>query len=109
MGEAEVYTAKNALSWRLDPLATGEIEERLAGSGFDQSAITMEAYVQAREIFSLFEGLLQTAQVRRLVLLKEIESQRWARARATCRSRQRYIRPTVDVCLRTSPSGFAQP
>lgn len=76
--EAEYYTLQNALSWRLDPMATTEIDARLASYGFDQHAITTEVYVQAREIFVLFESLLNAAQTKRMLLLREIRNQRLA-------------------------------
>ena len=67
--EAEYYTQKNALSWRTDPIAATEIESRLSSYGFDQHAINPESYVQAREIFVMFESLLNAAQSRRLLFL----------------------------------------
>lgn len=73
---AERYTIQNALDWRLDPIAADEIEARLASYGFDQHAVSLEVYVQAREIFALFETLMNAAQLRRLFLLKEINSRR---------------------------------
>ncbi len=73
---AERYTIQNALDWRLDPIAADDIEARLASYGFDQHAISLEVYVQAREIFTLFETLMNAAQLRRLYLLKEINSRR---------------------------------
>ncbi|MCK1780913.1 hypothetical protein IVA74_30175, partial [Bradyrhizobium sp. 132] len=45
--------------------------------GFDQRAITTEVYVQAREVLVLFEGLLNAAQTKRMLLLREIRNQRW--------------------------------
>ena len=75
-GEAEYYTLQNALSWRIDPIAATEIDARLASYGFDQHAITTEVYVQAREILVLFEGLLNAAQTKRMLLLREIRNQR---------------------------------
>ncbi|MGR4929867.1 hypothetical protein ACIPUD_24155 [Bradyrhizobium sp. CAR08] len=75
--EAESYTRQNALSWRLDPVAAAEIDARLATFGFDQHAITTEVYVQAREVLVLFEGLLNAAQTRRMLLLREIRNQRF--------------------------------
>jgi hypothetical protein len=74
--DAERYTIQNALDWRLDPIAADEMEARLASYGFDQHAIGLEVYVQAREIFTLFETLLNAAQLRRLFLLKAINSRR---------------------------------
>ncbi|WP_247290239.1 MULTISPECIES: hypothetical protein [unclassified Bradyrhizobium] len=74
--DAEHYIIQNALDWRLDRIAADEIEARLASYGFDQHAISVEVYVQAREIFTLFETLMNAAQLRRLFLLKEINSRR---------------------------------
>ncbi|WP_456705190.1 hypothetical protein [Bradyrhizobium sp. USDA 4449] len=76
--EAECYTLQNALSWRIDPIAATEIDTRLASYGFDQHAITTEVYVQAREMFVLFEGLLNAAQTKRVLLLREIRNARLA-------------------------------
>lgn len=76
--QAEYYTLQNALSWRIDPSATTEIDARLASYGFDQHAITTEVYVQAREIVVLFESLLNAAQTKRMLLLREIRNQRLA-------------------------------
>lgn len=75
--EAEYHTRQNALSWRLDPVATTEIEARLASYGFDQHSINTDVYVQAREVFILFEGLLSAAQARRLLLIREIKRHRF--------------------------------
>jgi hypothetical protein len=75
--EADYYTRQSALSWRLDPVATTEIEARLASYGFDQHSINTDVYVQAREVFVLFEGLLNAAQARRLLLIREIEKHRF--------------------------------
>jgi hypothetical protein len=74
--EAEYYTLQNALSWGTDPMAAAEIEMRLGAYGFDQQAINAEVYVQAREIFLFFEGLLNAAQSRRLFLIREIKNHR---------------------------------
>ncbi|WP_027524847.1 hypothetical protein [Bradyrhizobium sp. Ec3.3] len=79
--EAEYYTLQNALSWRIDAVAASEIDTRLARYGFDQHAINTEVYVQAREIFVLFEGLLNAAQTKRMLLLREIRNQRLAGGR----------------------------
>ncbi len=73
---AELYTTQNALDWRLDPTAARDIEARLSSYGFDQHAINMEVYVQARELFLLFEGLLNGAQMKRSLLLRELENYR---------------------------------
>ncbi|WP_244611936.1 hypothetical protein [Bradyrhizobium amphicarpaeae] len=71
---AKIYTIHNALDWQLDASAASNIEARLRAYGFDQHAISMEVYVQARDILGLFEALLNGAQLRRLVLLKEISN-----------------------------------
>jgi hypothetical protein len=69
---AEFYTVRNALDWQFDPTAAHDIEARLASYGFDQHVINMEVYVQAREVFSLFESLLNGAQLRHVMLVKEL-------------------------------------
>ncbi|WP_051448396.1 hypothetical protein [Bradyrhizobium sp. WSM1417] len=76
---AEIYTIKNALDWRLDPSAALDIEARLGTQGYDQYAISMEVYVQARETLPLFDSLLNGAQLRRLLLLKEVNNLRRTR------------------------------
>ncbi|MCK1776574.1 hypothetical protein IVA74_07015, partial [Bradyrhizobium sp. 132] len=48
--------------------------------GFDQRAITTEVYVQAREVLVLFEGLLNAAQTKRMLLLREIRNRSWTGA-----------------------------
>ncbi|MGY3508901.1 hypothetical protein [Bradyrhizobium lupini] len=73
---AEIYTIHKALDWQMDASAASDIEARLRWYGFDQHAISMEIYVQAREILVLFESLLNGAQLRRLMLLKEINNLR---------------------------------
>jgi hypothetical protein len=70
--EAEYYTLQNALSWRIDPIAATEIDARLASYGFDQGAINIDVYVQAREIFVLFESLLNAAQTKRMLLSERL-------------------------------------
>lgn len=73
---ADLYTIQNALDWRLDPAAARDIDARLASYGIDQHAISMEVYVQAHDVSLLFESLLNTAQMKRSLLLREIESYR---------------------------------
>jgi hypothetical protein len=75
--EAEYYTLQNAVSWRRDPVAADEIEARLSSYGFDHHAINVEVHAQARELFILFEGLLNAAQTKRALLLREIRTQRY--------------------------------
>ncbi|MCK1269262.1 MULTISPECIES: hypothetical protein [unclassified Bradyrhizobium] len=71
---AEIYTIDNARDWQLDPSAALDIEARLRSYGFDQHEISMEVYVQARDILVLFESPLNGAQLRRLMMLKEINN-----------------------------------
>jgi hypothetical protein len=73
---AEHHTLQNALSWRLDPVAATEIEARLAAYDLDQHSINAQVYVEARESLCLFEDLLRAAQLRRIILIKEIKNQR---------------------------------
>ncbi|WP_247557838.1 hypothetical protein [Bradyrhizobium sp. 138] len=93
---AEFYTVQNALDWQLDPNAAADIDARLQAYGFDQHAVSMEAYVQAREILSLFEALLSGAQQRRLSLLKELNTFH-GKAEDTFASRPRFSRKSAHV------------
>lgn len=86
---AEIYTIGNALDWQLDASAAQDIEARLRSYGFDQHAISMEVYVQAREILVLFESLLNGAQLRRLMLLKEINNFRHSQLTNPARAARR--------------------
>jgi hypothetical protein len=73
---AHYNTKQNALSWRHDREAAAEIEARLASHGFDQNMINAEVFVQAREVFLVFESLRISAQQRRIFLLREINGRR---------------------------------
>jgi hypothetical protein len=70
------YTKRNALSWRHDHEAATAIEARLVSYGFDQKTINTEVYIQAREVFFMFESLLNSAQQRRIFLLRDIAGRR---------------------------------
>ncbi|WP_245477227.1 hypothetical protein [Bradyrhizobium guangzhouense] len=93
---AEIYTVQNALDWQLDPIAAEDIETRLASYGFDQHTISMEAYVLAQQILALFDGLLSGAQLRRLLLMKELTS---CRRPSPALSGQTSRRPRSDASL----------
>ena len=67
---------RNARIWRMDPIAATEIETRLATYGYDALAINTQVYLQARDIFLAFEALLNSAQNRRMSLLREINNRR---------------------------------
>jgi hypothetical protein len=73
---AHHHTKQNALNWCHDREAAVEIEARLASYGFDQSSINAEVFVQAREAFFMFESLLNSAQQRRIFLLREMNGRR---------------------------------
>jgi hypothetical protein len=70
------HTRRNAQQWREDPVAAAEIEGRLEQYGFDAIAINAEVYVQAERQLEMFENLMQRAQQRRIVLLREISVRR---------------------------------
>ena len=68
----QLHTRRNARQWQEDPVAAAEIEGRLKKHGFDAIAINAEVYVQARNDIEMFEILIQRAQQRRMILLREI-------------------------------------
>jgi hypothetical protein len=53
--DANHHVRQNARAWRIDAKAANEIEARLLSYGFDQHAINVEVYLQAREVFLVFE------------------------------------------------------
>jgi len=63
---------QTAAEWGNDQEAAMEIEARLDRGGFDAVDIIAEAFVQARELFGLFDQLMIAAQRRRMELLREI-------------------------------------
>jgi hypothetical protein len=65
-------TRRNAMQWREDPDAAVEIEARLKRCGFDAVVINAEVHVQARDQLEMFDVLMQRAQQRRIILLREI-------------------------------------
>jgi hypothetical protein len=73
---ARSYTKQNAAQWRADPQAAAEIEMRLASNGIDTETINLEVLVQSRELFLMFDALIQSAQSRRAMLLREINNRR---------------------------------
>jgi hypothetical protein len=78
---ARQHIKKNAATWRSDPLSAIEIERRLLAHEIDIDAVNIEVIVQSRQLYLLFDTLLNTAQNRRIVLLREIEGRRLARRR----------------------------
>jgi hypothetical protein len=61
-----------AAEWRVDQEAAIEIEARLDRGGFDAIGINAEVFVQARELFDMFDQLMIAAQRRSIVLLREV-------------------------------------
>jgi hypothetical protein len=51
-------------------------------SGFDSAAINAEVFAQAQQTFGLFDQLMQSAQHRRIMLLREIATRRGFEKRA---------------------------
>jgi hypothetical protein len=67
---------RTATEWRDDSEAALEIEARLYRSGFDPIGIKAEVFVQARELFVMFDQLIHSAQSWRIGLLREISIRR---------------------------------
>ena len=66
----------NSDQWRNDPTVSAEIEARLGARGIDDSSVNAEVLIQAKELLILFDNLMQSAQARRIVLLREINRRR---------------------------------
>lgn len=75
---AQERTRENAEQWRRDPIAFAEIQARLIDQGIDEGSLNAELLIQTRELFSLFDNLIQSAQTRRALLLREINRRRIA-------------------------------
>jgi hypothetical protein len=73
---ARDQTRLNAEQWRTDPIANAEIENRLTAQGIDEGSVNAEVLIQSRELFIMFDGLMQSAQTRRILLLREINRRR---------------------------------
>ena len=87
----QLHAKRTAAEWREDPEAAIEIEGRLCRSGFDSIDINAEVFVQARELFEMFDQLIHFAQNRRIGLLREISIRREfaRRARSAMRALDR--------------------
>jgi hypothetical protein len=72
----QVHCERAATEWHEDREAASEIETRLEKNGFDCSAINAEVFAQAQQAFGLFDQLMQSAQHRRIMLLREIATRR---------------------------------
>jgi hypothetical protein len=73
---AHQHTRCNVEQWRDDPTAAAEIESRLESKGIDAASINIEVFVQARDLFVMFDSLMHSVQSRRIVLLREIATRR---------------------------------
>jgi hypothetical protein len=73
---ARDQTKLNAEQWRTDPIANAEIESRLTVQGIDEGSVNAEVLIQSRELFIMFDSLMQSAQTRRILLLREINRRR---------------------------------
>jgi hypothetical protein len=78
----QVYCERAATEWCEDREAASEIEARLERNGFDSAAINAEVFAQAQQAFDLFDQLMQSAQHRRITLLREIAVRREFERRA---------------------------
>jgi hypothetical protein len=97
----EVQARRTALAWRDDEEAAIEIEARLNRSGYDPTDINAEVFVQARDLFDMFDQLMIGAQRRRIALLREIDVRQEfsSRVRRAVRTAERLViviaRPTI--------------
>jgi hypothetical protein len=73
---ARDHTRQNTEQWRSDPTSGDEIETRLVKHGIDEGSLNAEVLVQAHEWFIMFDNLIQSAQTRRVLLLREINRRR---------------------------------
>jgi hypothetical protein len=62
MPMAQMQARRTANEWRDDRNAAVEIEARLHRSGFDDIDINAEVFTKARELFVMFDQLMQSAQ-----------------------------------------------
>jgi hypothetical protein len=72
----QLQARRTAAEWRDDSEVAADIEARLLRSGIDSIDINAEVYVQARELFEMFDQLIHLAQNRRVALLREISIRR---------------------------------
>jgi hypothetical protein len=93
MPMVQLQAKRTAAEWREDPEAAIEIEGRLCRSGFDPIAINAEVFVQARELFVMFDQLIHLAQNRRIALLREISVRREFAKRV-----RRVVRASDTLC-----------
>jgi hypothetical protein len=93
----QIQSRRTAAEWGCDPEAAIDIEARLHRSGVDSIDIDAEVFVQARELFLMFDQLMQSAQNRRIGLLREISIRREFATRA------RRVAPETDRLASSFP------
>ena len=76
------HARRAAADWRTDPLAAVDIEAHLERNGFDEIDINAQAIARVRELFLMFDQLMQCAQNRRFQLLRELCVRRELASRA---------------------------
>ena len=76
------HARRAAADWRTDPEAAVDIEARIERNGFDQIDINAQVIARERELFLMFDHLMQSAQSRRVQLLREIHVRRELARRA---------------------------
>lgn len=76
MPMVHLQAKRTAAEWRDSREACRETEARLRRSKFDNIDINAEVFVQARASFEMFDRLAQSAQARRIGLLREISLRR---------------------------------
>jgi hypothetical protein len=79
---------RSSVEWREDSTAASEIEARLTASGYDTAAVNAEVLLLAQVPFGFFDGLMQSAQSRRINLLREIAVHRVLESRNKIKSPQ---------------------
>jgi hypothetical protein len=82
MPMVHLHAKRTAAEWRDDRDSAAETEARLRRSKFDNIDINAEVFVQARASFEMFDRLTQSAQNRRIGLLREISLRRELARRA---------------------------
>ena len=76
------HARRAAADWRTDPEAAVDIEARIERNGFDQIDINAQVIARERELFLMFDHLMQSAQSRRVQSLREIHVRRELARRA---------------------------
>jgi hypothetical protein len=90
---------RTVAEWRNDQEAAIEIEARLERGGFDAIDINAEVFVQARELFDMFDQLMIAAQRRRIGLLREIS----IRQRQNVLLIKALAKPDLGTAVRLKP------